>query len=243
MIQTLRLTDPALAHRSGRGVGVAVVDSGVHASHPHVGSVAGGIAICPDLSEHPDYVDRLGHGTAVTAAIREKAPDAELWIVKVFDRALATPGAVLVRAIDWAIDRGLPVVNLSLGTANPAHEPALSAAVQRALRSGTTIVAADPPGSRRWLPGRLPGVVAVALDWSCARDEIRVEPLEDQRVRVLASGYPRPIPGVPPERNLQGVSFAVANATGFVARAFGTGPAWSPAETIAALAGAQRAHG
>jgi len=34
-----------------------------------------------------------------------------------------------------------------------------------------------------------------------------------------ASGYPRPVPGVPPARNLHGISFAVANMTGFVARA------------------------
>ena len=33
-----------------------------------------------------------------------------------------------------------------------------------------------------------------------------------------ASGYPRPIPGVPREKNLAGISFAVANATGFIAR-------------------------
>lgn len=37
-----------------------------------------------------------------------------------------------------------------------------------------------------------------------------------------ASGYPRPIPGVPPERNLKGISFAVANVTGVLARAMAT---------------------
>ena len=36
---------------------------------------------------------------------------------------------------------------------------------------------------------------------------------------VIASGYPRSVPGVPPAKNLHGISFAVANATGFVARA------------------------
>ena len=35
----------------------------------------------------------------------------------------------------------------------------------------------------------------------------------------LASGYPRPAPGIPKERNLQGISFAVANMSGFAARA------------------------
>jgi hypothetical protein len=64
------------------------------------------------------------------------------------------------------------------------------------------------------LPGSLPGAVGVAVDESCPRDQFR----RDGDV-FLASPYPRPIPGVHPERNLHGVSFAVANMTGFVARA------------------------
>ena len=43
--------------------------------------------------------------------------------------------------------------------------------------------------------------------------------MPDGSVRLRASGYPRPIPGVPPERNLKGLSFAVANASGFLALA------------------------
>jgi hypothetical protein len=37
-------------------------------------------------------------------------------------------------------------------------------------------------------------------------------------VSFAAAGFPRPIPGVPVERNLSGISFAVANVTGFLAR-------------------------
>ena len=70
----------------------------------------------------------------------------------------------------------------------------------------------------RWLPGSLPGVVSVQLDWNCPRDEYRVADVDGVTV-FRASGFPRPIPGVPPERNLNGISFAVANMTGFVARA------------------------
>jgi len=65
----------------------------------------------------------------------------------------------------------------------------------------------------------LPGVVGVAADESCPREEFRRE-----GEIFLASPYPRPIPGVPPERNLHGVSFAVANMTGFVARTLQTCP-------------------
>ena len=62
-------------------VRVAVIDSGVHASHPHVNGVAGGVGIDSEGHEHDDYVDRLGHGTAVAAVIREKAPDAAILAV------------------------------------------------------------------------------------------------------------------------------------------------------------------
>lgn len=199
-------------------VRVAVIDSGVHAAHPHVGGVAGGIAIDEDGREHGDYVDRLGHGTAVVAAIKEKAPDSEIFAVRVFDRALSTSVTTLVQAIDWAARCGMHVANLSLGTSRPEHEPVLRDAVARACAAGLIIVSARDDGGVRWLPGSLPGVVPVQLDWTCPRDALRSASI-DGVVVFRASGYPRPIPGVPPAANLHGISFAVANVTGFVASA------------------------
>lgn len=207
-----------LSEYTGRGVRVAVIDSGVHADHPHVRGVAGGIAIREDGMLLDDYVDRLGHGTAVTAAIREKAPDAEIFAIKVFWRALATDITTLVRAIDVAASRGAAVINLSLGTADMQHRAALEAAVARAGIHAAIVVAANDDGGVRWLPGCLEHVVAVRADWTCERDVYDVEFVED-RPMLSTSAYPRNIPGVPRERNVNGVSFAVANASGFVARA------------------------
>ena len=198
-------------------VRVAVIDSGIHASHPHVGGVAGGIAIDADGREHDDFVDRLGHGTAVAAAIREKAPDAHLFAVRVFDRSLSTGVATLVQALDWAARAGMHLANLSLGTARPEHAPLLRDAVDRAAARGVIVVAAHDDEGVRWLPGSLAGVLPVQLDWTCPRDEFRYADFEGRTI-FRASGYPRPIPGVPPERNLHGVSFAVANMSGFAAR-------------------------
>jgi subtilisin family serine protease len=205
---------------TGRGVRIAVIDSGVHPAHPHVGVVSVGIGFAPEASPVADTVDRLGHGTAVAAAIRDHAPEAGIVPVKVFDRELRATAEVLEAAIDWAVRAGVDVINLSLGTANPAHEPRLCAAVERAAAAGVLLVAAGPDGGVRWLPGSLPGAVPVLVDWQCPRDEVRVSvdgPVTTHRAIVRASGYPRPIPGVPPERNLKGVSFAVANATGLLA--------------------------
>jgi hypothetical protein len=213
-------------------VRVAVIDSGVNVAHPHLalfrdhsssagGAIAGGVAFDEDGREHDDIVDRLGHGTAVTAAIREKAPGAELYAVKVFDRALGTRIGNLIKAIDWASNAGMHVANLSLGTTKTAYEPALRSAVDRAAARGLLIISPRDDGDVRWLPGSLPGVVPVQLDWSCPRDEYRLANVDGVRV-FRASGFAREIEGVPPERNLNGVSFAVANITGFVTHALAT---------------------
>ena len=95
---------------------VAVVDSGANAPHPHLSEVAGGVAFDFEGQESMDYVDRLGHGTAAAAAVHEKAPGAEIYVVKIFDKQLATTVPTLVKAIDWASSRGIRIVNLSLGT-------------------------------------------------------------------------------------------------------------------------------
>jgi hypothetical protein len=57
-------------------------------------------------------------------------------------------------------------------------------------------------------------VIGAAPDPDCPRDVFRYH-----AGVFYASPYPRPIPGVPVARNLQGISFAVANMTGLVARA------------------------
>jgi subtilisin family serine protease len=219
---------------SGRGVRVAIVDSGVHASHPHVGAIAGGVAIDEHGGHHADFVDRLGHGTAVTAAIREKAADAELFAVKVFDRALSTSIASLVDGIDWAAQNGMHLVNLSLGTPRREHEAALTAAIARAASANLLVVAAREDAGVRWLPGTLAGVLPVEIDWTLPRDTYR-SALVDGTTVFYTSGFPREIPGVPPERNLHGISFAVANMTGLVARAIEGAADRSLASVIALL--------
>jgi len=214
------LGDPPFVGQSGRRVIVAVLDSGIHAEHPHVGGIAEGISFADEAN---DFVDRIGHGTAVAAAIREKAPGVELIAVKIFHQRLATNAEVLSRAIEWAADRGAQLVNLSLGTANAAHAARLSAAVEYASARGSLVVSALEANEMPIFPGSLDGVAGVVADWSCERDAIDVVPRAGGVSRFSASAYPRPIPGVPKENNLAGVSFAVANVTGFLARAIESG--------------------
>jgi subtilisin family serine protease len=181
-----------------------------------VGAIKSGICLFPGGDEG-DSTDRIGHGTAVSAAIHEKSPGAGLLAVRVFDRQLATNAAVLARAIEWSADAGARLINLSLGTANAAHGELLGAAVERAKRAGAIVVSARQSGDVKWLPGSLPSVAAIEVDWTLERDELEVAGNTDETI-FRATGYPRPIPGVPRERNLSGISFAVANVTGFLAR-------------------------
>jgi hypothetical protein len=187
--------------------------------------VAGGIAFDAGGRAHDDYVDRLGHGTAVIAVNREKAPAAQIYAVKVFDRSLRAEIAALQASLEWAVEQRVHIVNLSLGTAEEAHEAVLGGCVERATAAGVLIVSAlRTPEGASFLPGRLEGVLPVELDWDCPRDAVRLAAGPGGRWVCRASGYPRPIPGVPPERNLKGLSFAVANATGLLAAAIGDGP-------------------
>ncbi len=214
----LTLNAAPFAGRTGHGVVVAVVDSGIAVQHPHVGPVKGGVCLICEGDAASDFADRIGHGTAVAAAIRDKAPDAQFLAVRVFDRTLATTADVLAQAIRWAADHGAHLINLSLGTPNEERRALLDEALQYATERGALVVAAATSDVGPMFPGALAGAVGVRLDEACAREELGVDD-DDARVLTLAaSGYPRPIPGVPPERNLFGPSFAVANATGFLAR-------------------------
>lgn len=198
-------------------VRVAIIDSGVNAAHPHVGSISGGVHILGD--RHEDcYTDYLGHGTAVAGAIREKASDAEIFAVKVFERQLATSGVILLRAIDWCLDCEMDFINLSLGTLNPVYISGFEERIAKAKKFGGIIIAAYEMNGQPAYPGSLEGVAGVVLDNNCPRNSPR-EIRRNGRVLYAASGYPRDIPGVPRERNLQGISFAVANVTGFLAHA------------------------
>lgn len=130
---------------TGRGVRVAVIDSGIDGDHPRVGGISGGAALeydpdAPDgvrVEEGP-HEDLFGHGTACASVIRALAPDCELYSVRVLGRRLTGKGLVFAAGLRWAIDAGMDVVNLSLSSSRPAlfglfHEIADDAYFRRVL--------------------------------------------------------------------------------------------------------------
>jgi Subtilase family len=199
-----------------KSVRIGIIDSGINPNHPHVGNIMGGVTITPD---GPDeiYLDHIGHGTAVAGLIHLKAPDAHLIAVRVFERKLATTIDTVLSAIDWCVANQIDVINLSLGTTNPNHQHLFEAAIRRASAAGSVIVSAAEMGEQPGLPGSLPHVVGVLADPMLLDDQFGIVECRGKRV-FSAPPYPRPIPGVPRERNLQGISFAVAHITGWIAR-------------------------
>jgi subtilisin family serine protease len=117
-------------------VRIAVVDSGIDSRHVE-----------------PDCRDFLGHGTAVAGMILERAPTAEIFAIKIFDRTLTTKGNDLLRAIDWCLDARVDFVNLSLGTLNRSYVTALQERVEAAQRVHTQIVSAFAINNELALPG------------------------------------------------------------------------------------------
>ncbi len=224
-------SDPPFPMAAGRGVKIAVIDSGVNGKHPHIRNRISRITIhdestdgarfapgelVAELSDDTD--DKLGHGTAVMAAIQEKAPEAEYYAVKLFHESLSSTSVRLMRAIRWAIDHDMHLVNMSLGTPNMDYRSEFMALVEYAKDAGVILVCAKQEGDRPVLPGMLEGVVGVDVDWRLPRNAYRID-LNSETPTYFASGFPRPLPGISPIRNLSGISFAVANMTGLLARA------------------------
>lgn len=106
---------------TGKGVKVAVVDSGVDADHPVIdGRVAGYVAVDVVGAEAVEFDDTAhedmsGHGTACAGIILGIAPECELYSVRVMGRK-GGKGAALLAGIRWVIEHGIQVANLSLGT-------------------------------------------------------------------------------------------------------------------------------
>lgn len=105
---------------TGKGVRVAVIDSGVDAGHPDVGVVDGYVAIREDSGkltyEESPHGDDYGHGTACAGIIRKLAPECEIYSIKVLGANLTGRGVVFAGGLRWAIEHGMHVCNLSLST-------------------------------------------------------------------------------------------------------------------------------
>ena len=157
----------------GKGVNVAVIDSGIDIHHPDLaGAYAGGY---DTFDETKQPIDDHGHGTHVAGIIAAAdnafgtvgvAPGVKLWAVKVLTSDGQGKDENLVAALDWVIGKkreigGQWVANMSLGAEGSTD--ALAYAVQRAAEAGIILVAAaGNSGKERLLyPALYDGVISV----------------------------------------------------------------------------------
>lgn len=145
-VRFLHLADDWRA-ATGRGVRVAIVDSGIDASHPDLaGRVIESVEARIDnkriVFDPSVSGDSAGHGTACAGIIARIAPEVELYSIKVLGAAGLGDGQAFLAGLEYAIKNRFHVINLSLGTTKPQFFSPLHDLLDRAYQAGCIVVAA-----------------------------------------------------------------------------------------------------
>ncbi|MFC7489268.1 MULTISPECIES: S8 family serine peptidase [unclassified Knoellia] len=190
---------------TGRGVVVAIVDSGVSAANVHFprGSVLAGRSFVGGAAT----VDENGHGTALAGIIAAREIGEKSGVVGIAKDALILPvkisggenggdeerqrSANLAKGIAYAVSAGADVINLSLSTTSNRGD--VRAAVASAVKAGIVVVAsggnrdqaAEVRDGIRY-PAALPGVIGVAATSSA--DVVTDDSIHGPQVDVSAPG-------------------------------------------------------
>jgi len=173
--QTIRV-EKARLHSSGAGIVVAILDTGIDASHAFFTDhtvLAGHDFVDDDAdpSEEKNLVDDdldgeidegYGHGTFIAGLVLGVAPEAQILPIRVLDSDGRGSVSNIAAGVYRAVESGADVINMSLGMRNRSH--LLGAAVRFALASGVAVVAST--GNRGDLtrvdfPGGIANVSAV----------------------------------------------------------------------------------
>ncbi|MEW1832673.1 type VII secretion-associated serine protease mycosin [Streptomyces sp. NPDC088196] len=182
--------DELWAQSTGKGVKVAVIDTGVDVKNPQLTKAvdaSAGENLLPTKNSKGEKIDRgnnqgtsdtVGHGTRVAGIIAARpakgtgfvglAPDATIIPIKQNDAEGDGTAETLAQAIDDAVRKGAGVINISQDTANAvAPDDKLETAVHRALEQGVVVVASagnDGLGGKNQItyPASYQGVLAVA---------------------------------------------------------------------------------
>jgi membrane-anchored mycosin MYCP len=231
----------------GRGVTVAVIDSGVD-TNPQFGRR---VIVGPDLavsqfSAAPGDADCVGHGTMVSSIIAAApmagvsfagvAPQATILSIKITDSIDDISSATVAAAIRDAVQLGANVINLSLTTPD---SPGLQSAVDFALGHNVVVVAAagndDGNGTGPFYPAAYPGVLsvgAVGPDGSLASFSDTHTPVTVTAPGVDVTGaWPGQFPDAyNPDDS--GTSFATPFVAGVVALVRSYYPLWSARQVV-----------
>ena len=155
----------------GAGVTVAIIDSGVEPDHPAVGGrLVASMVVEPPENEDDDpvirpddeHLDVVGHGTACAGIIHSLAPAAELISIRVLGPDNRGKGYIFAAGLQWAIEQGATVVNLSLSSRSDAMFPIFHDLADQAYFANCLLVSAanNVPGAS--YPSLFAAVVSVA---------------------------------------------------------------------------------
>jgi subtilisin family serine protease len=235
---------------SGRGVRVAIVDSGIDADHPDVGGVQQAVDVLRDPEgEEAIFVDGphddlYGHGTACAGIIRALAPEVELISVRVLGSNLKGSAFNFSYGLEWCLDHRVDVVNLSLSTGNDDYADVFWELLDRATFEGVMLVSALNNEPKRSIPSEFAGVFSVACAPVADREHFqfnRSAPAEWGALGMdvdVAWGDGQTI-------NASGNSFAAPVIAGHIARIVGAHPGitpWQVRTVLAELAAISRWH-
>lgn len=225
---------------TGRGVTVAIVDSGIETDHPDLtGKVIESVEARVDgnrvVFDDSTAGDSAGHGTACAGIIAGIAPDAKFASIKVLGAGGLGDGQVFLAGLEYAIKKKYKVINLSLGTTKPQFFSPLHDMLDRAYQAGCIVVAA----ANNLPQPSFPSVFSSSLVSVIKSDE--TDPLKfgfkygdvieltapgvNVRTAWLGGGH----------RNLTGNSFACPHIVGIVARFVEGYPNLTPFQVKSAL--------
>ena len=164
------------AMSQGRGVVVAVLDTGVDPLHPLLASrLRGGYDLVADDSAPIDETDgddgdgdgrideAFGHGTFIAGILAQLAPEASIMPIRVLDADGRAELYAVIDAIDLAVEADVDVINMSFGILGKGKSKALDQALKRAHKAGIVVVAAagNTGESDEHYPAAAKNVIAV----------------------------------------------------------------------------------
>jgi subtilisin family serine protease len=232
--------DDAWRNKTGRGVSVAIVDSGVDVTHSDLKERMRESFEAVIEGNKVSFVesfsgDAAGHGTACAGIIASIAPDAELYSIRVLGDNAAGAGQTFLAGLEYAIKKRYQVINLSLGTTKPQYFAPLHDLLDRAYQAGCVVVAAAnnlphpsfPSIFSSSIISVVKGEMASAFEFSFRFGEVieLVAPGINVRTTWTGGGY----------RQLTGNSFACPHIVGIIALLLETNPNLTPFQVKSAL--------
>jgi len=225
---------------TGRGITVAIIDSGLEVDHPRLlGRVIESVAI--DMVDGDPTVvadsagDLFGHATACGGIILGLAPEVDLVSIRVLGADLKGKGAAFLAGLEWAIDRGINVANLSLSSKSDTLFPFFHEVVDRAYFHNVHLVSAANNVAVASYPSLFSSVYSVAAH--PVPDPWRFYYNPAPPVEFGAWGVDVPMAWREGGTTVgTGNSFAAPHIAGFVARILSKHPGLTPFEVKAVLA-------